>query len=73
MAEFDALPAELRRWLHTAALPWSPRSARRAWARARRAAGGDPEQVFARLDALEANTLSRDRFAAGSINAPGGS
>lgn len=29
MRDFDALPPELRKWLHGAALPWSPRSVRR--------------------------------------------
>nr|WP_281244852.1 DUF6525 family protein [Albimonas pacifica] len=57
MAEFDRLPPALRRWLAEAALPWSPRSAARAWARARRASGGDEAAALAALDALQARRL----------------
>ncbi|WP_260349929.1 DUF6525 family protein, partial [Alloyangia mangrovi] len=31
MSAYDRLPPELRAWLAQAALPWSPRSALRAW------------------------------------------
>ena len=34
LSEFDCLPPELRRWLAGAVLPWSARSARRAWRQA---------------------------------------
>ncbi len=58
MQAYDALPAELRQWLRTAALPWSPASARGIW----RKAGGaqNPEAALERLDAVEAATLRRD-------------
>lgn len=59
MAEFDRLPPELRRWLAQAALPWSPRSALRAWQRAL-AQSRAPRDALARLDALQAARLARD-------------
>lgn len=60
MAEFDRLPPALRRWLATAALPWSPASARRAWARAM-AKARSPQEALAHLDSLQAARLRRDR------------
>jgi len=57
MRAFDRLPRELRLWLHEAALPWSPRSAARAWARAR-AAGDDPAPALSRL---ESRRLAQER------------
>jgi len=59
MAEFDRLPAELRRWLAHAALPWSPHSAHRAYLRALSELRA-PQAALARLDAIEAARLSRD-------------
>ena len=59
MAEFDRLPSDLRRWLAQAALPWSPRSALRAWQRALAQSRG-PQDALARLDALQAARLARD-------------
>lgn len=59
MAEFDRLPPDLRRWLAQAALPWSPRSALRAWQRAL-AQSRAPQDALARLDALQAARLARD-------------
>lgn len=63
MAEYDRLPPELRRWLAGAALPWSPRSALRAYRRALsdlRCA----HAALAHLDALQAARLARDRAGA---------
>lgn len=62
MQAYDALPVELRRWLSTAALPWSPASAKGIWLKA----GGarDPEAALARLAAVEAATLRKDSVAA---------
>ncbi|KPA20182.1 hypothetical protein shim_36800 [Shimia sp. SK013] len=59
MTEFDSLPPELRTWLRAAALPWSPASAKGVWVKA----GGrrDPEAALARLAAVEAATLLKDR------------
>lgn len=59
MQAFDRLPAELRAWLHMAALPWSAESALRLWRRAL-AATGDPAGARARLDAAEARAIARD-------------
>ena len=61
MRDFDALPPVLRRWLAQAALPWSPASCRRIWARVR-ATGGCEAEAIARLDAAQAAML-RDRTA----------
>ena len=62
MQAFDALPPELRSWLSTAALPWSPASAKGIWLRA----GGrtDPRAALERLAAVEAATLKKDQIAA---------
>ena len=62
MRSYDALPAPLRRWLSQAALPWSPRSARKIWTRAR-ATGLSDDEALALLHRAEAKTLSRDRHA----------
>ncbi len=61
MQAYDALPRELRCWLSTAALPWSPASAKGIWQKA----GGaqNPEAALARLRAVEAATLRKDRVA----------
>ena len=59
MAIYDRLPPELRLWLHGAKLPWSPRSARAIWSKARRA-GLSAEEALARLERAEARTLARD-------------
>ena len=59
MQDFDALPAELRRWLANAALPWSPESCRRIWLKA----GADGASIAERLDRLDRaqrTTLARD-------------
>ena len=60
MEAYDRLPADLRRWLAEAALPWSPRSALRAWQAALKRAGGDPRLARARLSETEARQLRRD-------------
>ncbi|MEM9852044.1 MAG: DUF6525 family protein [Pseudomonadota bacterium] len=59
MALYDRLPPELRHWLNDAKLPWSPRSARAIWLKARRA-GLSPDEALARLERAEARTLARD-------------
>ncbi|GLS85611.1 hypothetical protein GCM10010873_05840 [Cypionkella aquatica] len=60
MQAYDALPAEARRWLASAHLPWSARSVARLWALAWRDAGGDLAAVYARMDAAQARKLARD-------------
>ncbi|WP_247744064.1 DUF6525 family protein [Ruegeria sp. R14_0] len=58
MQAYDALPAELRRWLASACLPWSPASALRIWDKV----GGarDPDTAYSRLNAIEQSMLQRD-------------
>lgn len=60
MDRYDRLPPELRLWLAGAALPWSPCSVRRLWARLARECGGDPQAIRLRLDMAEARMLARD-------------
>ncbi|MFN3955620.1 MAG: DUF6525 family protein [Pararhodobacter sp.] len=60
MRSFDALPVDLRRWLHNAALPWSAASALRLWQRALQEADGDTSAACARLARAEARLLARD-------------
>ena len=62
MTAYDSLPRELRQWLSEAALPWSPRSARRIWKRCS-ANGLSPEETLAFLARAEAQTLARDAVA----------
>lgn len=61
MQAYDDLPYPLRAWLAKAALPWSPASCRRIWAKAR-AEGESPDDILDRLDRAEQKTLSRDRL-----------
>ncbi|MGR3491859.1 MAG: DUF6525 family protein [Shimia sp.] len=60
MREFDALPPALRRWVAGAALPWSARSVRRAYAKAR-AKTGNEAAALRELDRLQARTVAKDR------------
>ncbi|SMP33338.1 hypothetical protein SAMN06265373_10959 [Shimia sagamensis] len=59
MQAYDRLPPELRNWLRTAVLPWSPASARGIW----RKAGGakDPAAALERLNVVEQATLRQDQ------------
>lgn len=59
MADYDRLPPDLRLWLSAAALPWSPRSAERAFARALARRAGDRAAALADLDALQAQRLAQ--------------
>ncbi len=59
MADYDRLPPDLRLWLSAAALPWSPRSAARAFARALARRAGDRAAALADLDALQAQRLAQ--------------
>ncbi|WP_295045584.1 DUF6525 family protein [uncultured Paracoccus sp.] len=61
MDRFDRLPPEARRWLASAALPWSARSVLRLWHRLHAECGGDPARITARLDRAERRMLERDR------------
>tara|TARA_R110000787_G_scaffold22862_1_gene66004 strand:- start:1178 stop:1480 length:303 start_codon:yes stop_codon:yes gene_type:complete len=62
MQAYDALPAPVRSWLSQAALPWSPASCRKILRQAR-LRGEGLEDVLARLDRAQRNTLARDRYA----------
>lgn len=70
MQAYDALPAEARRWLASAKLPWSARSVARLWARAWQEAGGDLVAVRARLDAAQARKLARDAVGVWGVHYP---
>lgn len=59
MREFDGLPPELRGWISTAILPWSPSSVRRAYRKAM-AKHRDMASALAELDRMEARLVSRD-------------
>lgn len=59
MREFDRLPAELRRWLASAVLPWRPRSVRRAFDRAL-ARTQDRASALAELDHLQERLVAKD-------------
>lgn len=58
MKAYDALPFELRQWLASACLPWSPTSALRIWERI----GGakNPVAAYSRLNEIEQSMLQRD-------------
>ncbi|PZQ47154.1 MAG: hypothetical protein DI556_18225 [Rhodovulum sulfidophilum] len=60
MADYDRLPEPARRWLAAAVLPWSPRSAGRAYAAAL-ARHGEVVAAVAALDRLEAARLAAAR------------
>jgi hypothetical protein len=60
MRDFDALPPALRHWLHGAALPWSPRSARRIWDKALARARGDQTSALLVIARTEAALVARD-------------
>jgi hypothetical protein len=60
MVAFDRLPPDLRGWLSTAALPWSPRSALRAWQVALRRTRGDQSAALDRLSRTELRQLRKD-------------
>ncbi|TVS02331.1 MAG: hypothetical protein EA407_09940 [Rhodobacteraceae bacterium] len=60
MSQYDRLPADLRQWLATAALPWSAQSALRLWQRSLRTARGDTHAARAALDRAEARLVARD-------------
>jgi hypothetical protein len=60
MMTYDTLPRPLRSWLAGAALPWSPKSCRRIWDRAR-VNGLSVGDAIAVLTEAERKTLSRDK------------
>lgn len=60
MEAFDRLSPKVRAWLSEAALPCSPRSARRAWRKALDDARGNEDPACARLSQIEAGVLLRN-------------
>jgi hypothetical protein len=60
MMTYDTLPQPLRRWLAEAALPWSPKSCKRIWEKARRNGLSVDDAIIA-LTEGERKTLSRDK------------
>jgi hypothetical protein len=59
MMTYDRLPQPLRSWLAGAALPWSPKSCKRIWEKAR-SNGLSVDDAIAALTEAERKTLSRD-------------
>lgn len=59
MQEYDRLPAELRKWLAAANLPWGAQSVRKAYESAM-ARTGSKDQALTELDALQARLLAKD-------------
>ena len=59
MREFDRLPAELRAWLSEAALPWRPRSVRKAFDKAV-ARTRNTDRALAELTELEQRLIAKD-------------
>ncbi len=58
MERYDALPRDLRLWLASACLPWSPVSALKIW---RNTDGArNPDAAISRLNAIEQSMLRRD-------------
>jgi len=76
MRDFDRLPPELRAWVAAAALPWRPRSVRRAFERAV-ARSRDRARALEELDRLQDRLVARDARAVWGqeypyISTPGG-
>ena len=59
MREYDRLPSELRCWLAGALLPWGPKSAKQAYARAL-SQTRDPEKALHKLSRIEARLIAKD-------------
>ena len=56
---YDELPYELRQWLSSALLPWSPQSALKAYEKALRTVGS-LEGALAELDKKQIRLLEKD-------------
>ncbi|MEL7027596.1 MAG: DUF6525 family protein [Pseudomonadota bacterium] len=59
MSEYDRLPADLRGWLAEAILPWSVKSVRKAYMKAK-SRTGSPAAALKELDRIEAKLIARD-------------
>ena len=60
MMTYDTLPKPLRSWLAKAALPWSPKSCKRIWEKAR-GNGLSVNDAIVVLTKAEQKTLARDK------------
>ena len=60
MSEFDGLPPELRRWLANAILPWSARSVKKAYRKAKSDLG-NTASALNKLNQIEAKLIAKDR------------
>ncbi|MFT5626707.1 MAG: hypothetical protein ACI8Z0_003218 [Lentimonas sp.] len=60
MVTYDRLPQPLRSWLAGAVLPWSPKSCKRIWEKAR-SNGLSVDDAIVVLTEAERKTLSRDK------------
>ena len=56
---YDELPNELRRWLSSALLPWSPRSTLKVYQKALRTKGS-PEGALAELNKKQTRLIEKD-------------
>jgi len=61
MEEFDRLPAQLRRWLSNADLPWSPASVRRVYRKALDDTN-DARKALEELDNMQRKRLRRQQI-----------
>ena len=59
MQDFDRLPPDLRQWLCAADLPWSARSAQRAYAKALKRCH-DRDAALRELDTLQHRLVAKD-------------
>ena len=59
MDEFDRLPPDLRAWVAGAALPWSARSVKRAFDRAK-SRTGCAVKALQELDRIQASLVAKD-------------
>ncbi|MDO6726964.1 DUF6525 family protein [Cognatishimia sp. 1_MG-2023] len=60
MSEFDNLPVELRSWIATAQLPWSPHSVARLWKSALKKKDGNVHAALCYLSDCEARQIQKD-------------
>ena len=60
MMTYDTLPQPLRSWLAEAALPWSPKSCKRIWDKAR-TNGLSIDDTIVVLNKVERKTLSQGK------------
>ena len=59
MQDYDRLPADLRRWVAQADLPWSPQSVQKAYRKAI-AHTGDSQLALNELDRIQSILVEKD-------------